>query len=245
MESFEQHWRRRFERYADLRDDDAGIAGWSTTGLAARVRHFERHWRGAPAGSLWADIGCGAGTYTRLLAGQGLRVIGTDYSAPTLAKAARRGGATAWVQADVTRLPFGSGTLDGVLCFGVMQALSASAPALAEIARVVRPGGALWVDALNRWCLPHLLGVLWRRLRGRPAHLRYESPWQLRAAARSLGLRRIRLLWLPILPAGLQRWQPLIESRVAVALFAALPPLGALLSHSFVLVAEAPAPLDR
>jgi SAM-dependent methyltransferase len=238
---FEQRWRRRFERYAVLRDDDAGIAGWSSSGLAARVRHFERNWGGAAAGGLWADVGCGAGTYTRLLAGQGLRVIGTDYSAPTLAKAARRGGAIAWVQADVTRLPFGTGALDGVLCFGVIQALSESAPALAEIARVVRPGGRLWVDALNCWCLPNLATVLWRRLRGQPAHLRYESPWRMRRAAKALGLSRLRVLWLPILPAGLQRWQPLVESRLAVALFGALPPLGALLSHSFVLVAESPA----
>lgn len=241
MDSFEQHWRRRFEHYAGIRDDDAGIAGWSPTGLAARVRHFERNWRGAAAGGLWADLGCGAGTYTRMLAGQGLRVVGTDYSAPTLVKAAARGGAVAWVQADVNRLPFASASLEGVLCFGVMQALSQSEPALAEIARVVRTGGELWVDALNRWCLPHLAAMLWRRLRGRTYHLRYESPWRMRRAARALGLVDVRILWLPILPGRLQRWQPLIESRLAVAALRTVPLLGALFSHSFVLVARLPA----
>lgn len=241
METFEQHWRRRFERYAGMRDDDAGIAGWSTTGLAARVRHFARNWTGAAPGTLWADLGCGAGTYTRMLAGQGLQVVGADYSWPTLAKAASRGGAIAWVQADVTRLPFVSGALDGALCFGVMQALSSSEPALAEIARVVRPGGQLWVDALNRWCLPHLAAMLWRRLRGRAYHLRYESPWRLRRAAQAFGLQQVRILWLPILPGRLQRWQPLVESRAAVAVLRIVPLLGALLSHSFVLVAHVPA----
>ena len=240
-ENFEQRWRRRFERYAGMRDDDAGIAGWSTTGLAARVRHFARNWGGAAPGSLWADLGCGAGTYTRMLAGQGLRVVGTDYSGPTLAKAASRGGAVGWVQADVTRLPFASGALDGALCFGVMQALSSSVPAFAEIARVVRPGGQLWVDALNRWCLPHLTAMLWRRLRGRAYHLRYESPWRLRRSARALGLQEVRILWLPILPGRLQRWQPLVESQPFVAALRIVPLLGALLSHSFVLVARVPA----
>lgn len=238
MESFEQYWRRRFEHYASARDDDAGIAGWSTTGLAARVRHFERNWRGAGKGSLWADLGCGAGTYTRLLAARGLEVIGADYSWPTLAKAAQRGGAIGWLQSDVTQLPFRSGSLDGAICFGVTQALSSSVPALAELARVVRPGGEVWVDALNRWCLPHMWAEVKRRLRGRPSHLRYESPWRMRRAARALGLEDVRIIWLPILPAQMQRWQPWVESRLATAGLAALAPLGSLLSHSFVLRAR-------
>ena len=44
---FEQEWRSRFIEFADLRDDDAGIAGWSTTGLDARFRFFRSLWRGA------------------------------------------------------------------------------------------------------------------------------------------------------------------------------------------------------
>lgn len=45
---------------------------------------------GAPKGALWLDIGCGAGTYTRMLASEGLRVIGIDYSLPSLVKACKR-----------------------------------------------------------------------------------------------------------------------------------------------------------
>jgi SAM-dependent methyltransferase len=241
---FEQAWRRRFERYATVRDDDAGIAGWSTTGLAARVRHFERHWAGAATGSTWADVGCGAGTYTRVLADKELNVIGADYSAQTLSKAALRGGAFAWVLADVTQLPFAPESLDGVLCFGVTQALSSSERALLELARVVRPGGQVWIDGLNRWCAPHLLAALWRRLRRRGYHLRYESPWQMRDLARQAGVTDVRILWLPILPARFQRWQWLAESKALVAIFAAIPLLGALLSHSFVVagVIRGPAP---
>jgi SAM-dependent methyltransferase len=237
---FEQQWRRRFERYAGMRDDDAGIAGWSATGLGARVRHFERHWLGDVPGSLWADLGCGAGTYTRLIAARDVRVIGADYSGPTLVKAASRGGAVEWVQSDVTCLPFRSSTFDGVVCFGVMQALSSSLPAMREMVRVTAPGGEVWVDALNSWCLPHTVADSWRRLRGRARHLRYVSPWKLRSDALRAGLSSVRILWLPILPSSMQRWQRLVESRPVTMLLAALPLLGALLSHSFVLVARRP-----
>ena len=36
--SFESKWRERFEEFAELRDDDAGIAGWSPSGLETRFR---------------------------------------------------------------------------------------------------------------------------------------------------------------------------------------------------------------
>mgnify|MGYP005813410231 CR=1 FL=1 len=234
-DDFEQRWRERFERFAGLGNDDATIAGWTRTGLAARVRHFERHWPGDAPGRRWLDAGCGAGTYTRLLAARGIDVISMDYSMPTLVKARSRGGAIAWVQADVTRLPVRPASCDGVLCLGVMQALSGSGAALDELLRAVRPQGQVWIDALNAWCLPHLVKSLRAWLHGERPRLRYESPWRMRRFARASGAPDARLVWLPILPARLQRWQWLVEARPVVALLAAVPLLGALLSHSFVI----------
>ena len=91
---FEEKWRRRFERYAVSSNDDAGIAGWSESGLAARFRQFTRAWRhehreSTPTGQ-WLDAGCGAGTYTRYLLSQRLNVIAVDYSEPTTRKARTR-----------------------------------------------------------------------------------------------------------------------------------------------------------
>jgi hypothetical protein len=57
----------------------------------------------------------------------------------------------------------------------------------------------------------------------------------MRRFARASGAPDARLVWLPILPARLQRWQWLVEARPVVALLAAVPLLGALLSHSFVI----------
>jgi len=71
-------------------DDDAGIAGWTTSGLATRFRAFQRAWQRPPRPGMWLDIGCGAGTYTRFLVDEGLDVVGVDYSLPSLQKARER-----------------------------------------------------------------------------------------------------------------------------------------------------------
>src|SRR6266446_2035492 len=111
---FEEEWRERFEEFATLREDDAGIAGWSLSGLETRFRFFRRLWHGAAPGSSYLDVGCGAGTYTRWLAEQGLQVIGLDYSQPTLKKARQRISPEIPLCAgDATRLPFADASFDG------------------------------------------------------------------------------------------------------------------------------------
>lgn len=239
--AFETRWRQRFQEFAELRDDDAGIAGWSTSGLEARLRHFLAYWHGARARSLWLDAGCGAGTYSRLLARQGAAVVSVDYSPLTINKArARNGGAGIWVVADVAHLPFRREQFDGILCFGVMQALSKSEPAIRELSERLGPGGELWVDALNAWCVPNLWGRLWRRVEGKPMHLRYESPWALRRALRRAGLRKVTLHWMPILPSRFQRLQRLLEHRSVRFFLRWIPFLGLSVSHSFVIAAQRP-----
>lgn len=234
-QAFAQAWKERFAEFASEHDDDAGIAGWSPTGLETRVRHFLHYWRGTEPGARWLDVGCGAGTYSRILLDSGAKVIALDYSWPTLVKARTRlTGQTPLVAADVTRLPFAQGSAAGVICFGVLQALPASRGAINELARVVPRGGEIWIDALNSWCLPHITERLWRRLRGKKPHVRYESPWRLLADLRNAGLDQRKLYWLPILPARLQKYQWLLETRFTRLILHAFPPLGALLSHSFL-----------
>lgn len=88
--AFEAASRTRFEEFASIRDDDAGIAGWSAAGLDARVRRFTGLWRPGAAGKRWLDAGCGAGTYTRHLFEHGDDVVGVDYSLPATRKARMR-----------------------------------------------------------------------------------------------------------------------------------------------------------
>jgi SAM-dependent methyltransferase len=241
---FEQRWRRRFVERGTQLDDDAGIAGWSRTGLLTRVRQFQTLWAehpGAMGPEPWVDVGCGAGTYTRLLHEQGYSVLGLDYSSPSLQKARERSPADiAWAAADIKKIPLPDNFAQGVLCFGVMQALGDNREALQELARIVKPGGELWVDALNLRCLPTRLSE-WRRKRsGKSPHLRYETADGFREAAGQVGLNVISVEWLPILPGRLSRFQGLLEARPVRAVLKRVPFLGAMLSHSFILRACRP-----
>ncbi|GIK84582.1 MAG: hypothetical protein BroJett026_00630 [Betaproteobacteria bacterium] len=233
---FARRWRVRFESFAAARDDDAGIAGWSTSGLATRFRFFRRLCDPPAPGSRWLDVGCGAGTYSAWLAEAGAEVTGLDYSLVTLRKARTRLPASIRLCAgDATRLPFADGTFDGALCFGVLQAVSASDGVVREIARVLKPGATLWIDALNGTAL-HARTREWRRrLAGKPPHLRYESARRLARELRAAGLRDVRRHWLPIAPSRLQALQPWLETAAARAAFATVLGAGALAAHSVLM----------
>lgn len=233
--SFEQRWRSRFSDFASSHEDDAGIAGWTPTGLAARVRRFAALWPGDRPGALWLDAGCGAGTYVRLLRDGGVEPLGLDYSAVSVQKARdRSSGISGWLVGDATALPFRPGSLDGVLCFGVTQALSSSETVVRQLVAAVKPDGQVWIDGLNSWCMPHLVESALRRLRGKPAHVRYESPYHLRRLMTDAGLTSTQVHWLPILPRRFQRLQWVLEAPVARWLFQSLPGFGALFSHSMI-----------
>jgi len=234
-DAFEQRWHKRFSEYAEHHEDDASIAGWSTTGLQARVREFQRSFPGAIAGERWLDAGCGAGTYSRYLASLGASVLGVDYSFPTVAKAKARGGEEiSFCVADATALPVGAGSFDGALSLGVTQALSSSERLVSALTHSVRPGGQVWIDGLNAWCFVHVLSEARRKIRSRHRHLRYETPGAIKHLLRAHGFADLRVVWLPIVPSRMQRLQRLIETPLVRFLFRALPPLGALLSHSFI-----------
>lgn len=239
-QGFEQRWRRRFSERGALCDDDAGIAGWTTTGLASRFRQFEALWeRQTPAEGLWLDIGCGAGTYTRMLHAQGVDVLGVDYSAPSLLKAKTRSAPSIpWLAADIHRLPFPDASVAGILCFGVMQALSEPERALAELRRVLQTGAEVWVDALNARCLPTVVQEFRRRRAGRPPHLRYDVPADFMGKAEASGLEVMDRFWLPLVPGRLAPLQGPVESRPVKGLLQMLPPLGQRLSHSFIVRAR-------
>lgn len=237
--SFETRWRRRFDEFAETHDTDASIAGWSETGLQARVRGFLRHWVRRPIGERWLDLGCGAGTYTRLLSEQGLDVVGADYSPRTLSKARLRSTSSIdWVSADARRLPFHGGTFDGILCFGVTQALSQTLTVAMEAARVLRPGGYLWIDALNAGCVANVWANANRRVTGQPSHLRFERVSSVRRALTEAGFHTLGVYWLPLAPAGWKRTAALADSAGFRRLLQVIPPAASVLSHSFIVLAR-------
>jgi SAM-dependent methyltransferase len=233
---FEKRWRQRFAEFARLHDDDAGVAGWSPSGLQTRFRFFTSRWGGARRHALYLDVGCGAGTYSRWLADAGLQVVGVDYSPPALMKARQRDATRiSYCAADASRLPFPDASVDGILCFGVLQAVKHSQPFVAEAARVLKPGGEFWIDALNATGPLALWDQARRRFQRKPMHLRYESSRRLLAALRGAGFSDLTLHWLLMMPAGQPALQAFCESRPLRYALRTVPMLGALTSHSFLI----------
>ncbi len=241
--TFEKLWRKRFENFAENAEDDAGIAGWSPTGLDARLRKFKEIWHNEThtfEKKLWLDAGCGAGTYSRFITQHQISVIGLDYSLPSLQKAKSKvtEESILWCVADINKMPFKSDYFDGAICFGVTQALNESMHAVNELSRMTRPGGHLCIDALNSRCLPHLWEQFSRRILNKPMHLRYETTSNLRDLMQQNGFINIQLHWLPILPTRWYRYQWIVELRLTRWLFHNIPLLGSLFSHAFIMTGQ-------
>jgi len=87
------------------------------------------------------DIGCGDGQISRLLAAKGASVVGIDPTWNQITVAARRAGGPAYVRAGAARLPFPAATFDAAVACLVFEHIDDIDTAIAEVARVVRPGG--------------------------------------------------------------------------------------------------------
>ncbi|HEX3541692.1 MAG TPA: class I SAM-dependent methyltransferase [Acidimicrobiales bacterium] len=89
------------------------------------------------------DIGCGEGQISRLAAAiPGVRrVVGVDPTAAQLRVAAARGGAVAYARASAERLPFPPAAFDAVVACLVFEHIDAVDAAIAEVGRVLTPGG--------------------------------------------------------------------------------------------------------
>ncbi len=103
------------------------------------------------------DLACGAGRHVRHLLSAGARAVGLDLSPVLLAEARRTvgtaRGVSSLVRGDMRALPFRESSFDGVTSlftsFGYFSA-EEDRGVLAGCARVLRPGGFLLLDFLNR-----------------------------------------------------------------------------------------------
>jgi demethylmenaquinone methyltransferase/2-methoxy-6-polyprenyl-1,4-benzoquinol methylase len=95
---------------------------------------------GLDRGATVLDLACGTGDLCRELQGHGLRPVGADLSFGMLA-AARTDAPL--VHADALRLPLPDAAVDGVTCGFALRNFVDLEAFVAEVARVVRPGGRI------------------------------------------------------------------------------------------------------
>ncbi|MSQ36364.1 MAG: methyltransferase domain-containing protein [Dehalococcoidia bacterium] len=112
-------------------------------------------WRGElvarlelPRSARVLDVATGTGTITRLLERRGARVVATDQSAQMLARA-RAGGATT-VLGTAEQLPFASASFDAVTFSYLLRYVQSPAACMAELVRVLRPGGTIGMLEFGR-----------------------------------------------------------------------------------------------
>jgi SAM-dependent methyltransferase len=112
-------------------------------------------WLELSAGQLVLDAGCRDASHAIALTQRyGCQVVGVDLVLAGLPKgggyhaAAATGGQVALVQGDVQALPLADGAVDLVWCRDTLSCLPDCALALAECARVLRPGGGMVLYAV-------------------------------------------------------------------------------------------------
>ena len=117
---------------------------------------LDRRWRALTAaavvrrGDRVLDACCGTGDLALADAAAGGEVTGLDFSERMLERARRKSDAVQWVNGDLLSLPFADASFDAATVgFGVRNVLALE-QALAELRRVLRPGGRLGILEITR-----------------------------------------------------------------------------------------------
>jgi ubiquinone/menaquinone biosynthesis C-methylase UbiE len=114
-------------------------------------------------GARVVEVGCGTGMILKEVHPVAARAVGLDLSPGMLASAHARGLPV--VHASATRIPFPDGAFDVAYSFKVLPHVEHIDQALAEMARVVRPGGHVIAEFYNPWSLRYLVKRLKRPTR--------------------------------------------------------------------------------
>ncbi|MGF1457250.1 MAG: bifunctional 2-polyprenyl-6-hydroxyphenol methylase/3-demethylubiquinol 3-O-methyltransferase UbiG [Alphaproteobacteria bacterium] len=129
--------------------------------VPARLRWFEAHvqWPGKSV----LDLGCAGGFMAEAMAAEGAHVTGIDPAERALEAARAHAGQSGYdIRYDVgvgESLPYDDGVFDYVVCVDVLEHVSDLQQVLAEINRVLKPGGLFLYDTINRTLAARLAAI--------------------------------------------------------------------------------------
>jgi ubiquinone/menaquinone biosynthesis C-methylase UbiE len=134
---------------ADASGKSKALAAYLDTvaGVLAEHKRSSIDAMGLRPGDAGLDVGCGTGDEVRLIAervGSSGRAVGVDVSGDLLATARERtpaGMAAEFVVADAHTLPFADGEFASARVERTLQHVADPAAVIAQLARIVRPGG--------------------------------------------------------------------------------------------------------
>jgi demethylmenaquinone methyltransferase / 2-methoxy-6-polyprenyl-1,4-benzoquinol methylase len=138
--------RRMFDRIAPVYD---AMNRLMTAGL-------DRRWRRETAeavvrpGDLVLDVCCGTGDLALAAEQAGGKVTGLDFSEPMLERARAKSPDIEWISGDALALPFAEGSFDAVTTGFGLRNLASAEQGLAEMRRVLRPGGRVSILEITR-----------------------------------------------------------------------------------------------
>jgi len=142
-----------YDYYANESESEATAQRFR--GIQAAVLRVAAH-GGLAAPLAVADIGCGAGTQARMWAERGHRVFAVDVNEPLVRLGQRRAAKLGLdIKFDVgsaTALPWGDQTMDVCLLPELLEHVADWRSCVNEAARVLRPGGLLYISTTNVLC---------------------------------------------------------------------------------------------
>jgi len=110
------------------------------------------------------DVGCGEGRFCRMLRARGIGAIGIDPTTRLIEEAQRRDLGGDYRIGRAEALPFADGAFDLVVSYLSLIDIPDLARAIAEMARVLAPGGVLLIANLTSFATASAVpGVTWAR----------------------------------------------------------------------------------
>ncbi len=150
--------------------DDAAEAWWSDdlrwvrilrNMVPGRLKWFDRHidWAGRDV----LDLGCAGGFMAEALARRGARVTGIDPAERAIAAARSHAESEGLpIRYDIgtgEEMDYPAASFDAVVCVDVLEHVRDLDRVLANVARVLRPGGRLFFDTINRNALSRFAAI--------------------------------------------------------------------------------------